>query len=258
MGCGLGRCYVRTNSYKNNDCDTSVIGCSGHHTCYTSVEFSSKTPVSLCFNVIKRCPTIKKGCSSECRANEGCNNIFGLYEQVEYSKFDTIKHKQQTVLNAITTLNPTIFSTINANELFTKTTEEQYKEYFRKLSESALTKSEQVLLIDQLSTDFVENNALNLFMNVQNIISKNNQPVDNKKIKEIIRQTMKNVLPNIITSYNYGEDFLKMNYANAYQTMYYATSLYLYKFKWRIIRHSYTIYINELPKEDNYIDRKEK
>ena len=46
---------------------------------------------------------------------------------------------------------------------------------------------------------------------------------------------MKNVLPNIVTSYNYGEDFLKMNYANAYQTMYYSTSLQIYRWKFPII-----------------------
>ena len=55
---------------------------------------------------------------------------------------------------------------------------------------------------------------------------------------------MKNVLPNIITSYNYGEDFLKMNYANAYQTMYYATSLYSYKNKWPIIYYCYQTYVS--------------
>ena len=169
----------------------------------------------------------------------------------EMSVSDTRKKKAQTVIDAIYTIKSTIYSNITDKSLYTKTTEEQYKEYFRKLSESALTKSEQALLIDQLTTDFVENNALNLFINVQSIASNQKKTINNKEIKEIIHQTMKNVLPNIITSYNYGEDFLKMNYANAYQTMYYAISLYLYSFKWSIITQCYTVYINELPKEDN-------
>ena len=162
----------------------------------------------------------------------------------EMSLDDTKRNKQKTVLEGIDTLKPTIYSDIASKELFSKTTEEQYKEYFRKLSHSALSLSEQALLLDQMSTDFIDNNALNLFINVQNIASKNKNPVDNKKIKEVINQTMKNVLPNIITSYNYGDDFLKMNYANAYQTMYYATSLYSYKNKWPIIYYCYQTYVS--------------
>ena len=184
-------------------------------------------------------------CSTQCGTkNRYCGLCKSLYAGPEMSLDDTKRNKQKTVLEGIDTLKPTIYSDIAFVELFSKTTEEQYKEYFRKLSHSALSLSEQALLLDQMSTDFIDNNALNLFINVQNIASKNKDPVDNKKIKEVINQTMKNVLPNIITSYNYGDDFLKMNYANAYQTMYYATSLYSYKNKWPIIYYCYQTYVS--------------
>ena len=221
-----------------NWCSPSGIFCgTGHDKCTRTALFTKKTS-ALSDKCLNECGTTNR----RCNCLEGVSGV-----NPEISEPDIIDNKKKRVLEAITTLKQTIYSNIKGRykDLFTKTTEEQYKEYFRKLSESALTKSEQVLLLDQISTEFVENNALNLFINVQNIISKNNQPVDNTKIKEIIRQTMKNVLPNIITSFNYGEDFLKMNYTNAYQTMYYAVSLYLYKFKWPIIYPCYTIYLNK-------------
>ena len=158
----------------------------------------------------------------------------------DFSKQATISKKKITALEGINTIKSIIYSDITDIELFSKTTEEQYKDYFRKLSDSTLSLSEQTLLLDQINTEFIENNALNLFMNVRNILTtKPENVINSENIKKFINQTMKNVLPNIITSYNYGEDFLKMNYSNAYQSMYYATSLYVFKFKWDITRECY-------------------
>lgn len=202
------------------------------------------TPLAPC-NLHVTCGTTKK-LIGKC-ASIGCEqgNV-----NAEFSE-DTIKHnKEETVLSGIKQLNNTIKLIINSGkELFIPPTEEEYKEYFRKLSGSALSLSEQVLLFHQISSEFIENNALNIFINVQNMLSRNNVSVHNKEIKEAINETMKNVLPNIIIKYNYGQDFLEMNYANAYQTMYYATSLNLYRFKMTIIYQVFRSYINQLPKE---------
>ena len=227
-------CYwYKTNTNSNGSPCKTVLGGDGHQSCKT-YKLKSCDSICLCGQF---CPSNRTKKSCDCQLNNFLNP--------EISSIELIQNKKKTVLEGIDTLKPTIYSDIAFVELFSKTTEEQYKEYFRKLSHSALSLSEQALLLDQMSTDFIDNNALNLFINVQNIASKNKKPVDNKKIKEVINQTMKNVLPNIITSYNYGDDFLKMNYANAYQTMYYATSLYSYENKWPIIRHCYEVYVSK-------------
>ena len=220
--------------------------CTGYEICnkaniYNKVTNISGQNCSSAGVVASQCGSSNTVCGKICNKTQShklinldCKNGGA---NVEMSVISNFKQKKEIVLEGIDTIKNTINSNIINKELFVTTSHEQYKNYFQKLSGSALTTSQQKLLLEQISDDFIKNNALNLYMNVQNILSKDSVPIIREQIKEAINTTMKDVLPNIITSYNYGGDFLQMNYANAYQTMYYATSLQLYKFKWNIIAH---------------------
>lgn len=185
-------------------------------------------------------------CNNYAKTNN-CNNacpFLIIQTNVEMSGGTIAAAKNKITREAIETLKNTIYSDIKPKYLFNNQTEEQYKEYFKKLSGSTLSLSEQKLLLEQIKDDFTRENALNLYMNAQNTISISfyGTLINRDKLKEIITKTIKNVVINIILSYNYTEIFLQFNYSSAYQSMYYATSLYLYKFKWAIIKHIFDEY----------------
>ena len=70
---------------------------------------------------------------------------------------------------------------------------EQYKVYFERLSGSALSLVQQKLLLEQIITEFTQDNALNLYMNLINIISKQNKPIDNALLKQIIQLLLSHI-----------------------------------------------------------------
>ena len=146
----------------------------------------------------------------------------------------TEPYLSKLVKEAIETLKEsTIWTDITKEELFKEPTSEQYKIYFERLSRSALTLPQQKLLLEQITTDFTQENALNLFMNSQNYISRKPEIlIDRELLKEIIDKTINTVLINIMLSYQYRDSFLHFNYAGAFQSFYYATSLYLYLHKY--------------------------
>ena len=115
--------------------------------------------------------------------------------------------------------------------MFQPTTPEQYKVFFERLSGSELSLAQQKRLLEQIITEFTQDNALNLYMNLINIISKQNKPIDNALLKQIIHEDIHTAITNIMLSYQYQEQFLKFNYSEAYQSFYYASSLYLYNNK---------------------------
>ena len=172
------------------------------------------------------------GCDgSECRKyTDACP--YAVAVNCEMSDNDILRKKKQTTQEAIATLKEsTIYSNITKLELFQPTTPEQYKVFFERLSGSELSLAQQKLLLEQIITEFTQDNALNLYMNLINIISKQNKPIDNALLKQIIHEDIHTAITNIMLSYQYQEQFLKFNYSEAYQSFYYASSLYLYNNK---------------------------
>ena len=185
----------------------------------------------LCYDTIIKCNECKPT-GTKSRNVEPC---IAAAVNVELSTIITVNKKIIRANEAIDTIKNTINSDIKLSGLFPATTYDQYTQYFSKLSKSALSLSNQKLLLEQMTSEFVDENTLNLYGNIQYLLAADNQSYVREQIKEAIIKTMKTVLTNIITSYNYGEDFLQMNYASAYQTMYYSTSLQIAKWKWKII-----------------------
>ena len=168
---------------------------------------------------------------SECRKyTNKCP--YAVAVNCEMSDNDILRKKIQTTQEAIATLKEsTIYSNITKLELFQPTTPEQYKVFFERLSGSELSLAQQKRLLEQIITEFTQDNALNLYMNLINIISKQNKPIDNALLKQIIHEDIHTAITNIMLSYQYQEQFLKFNYSEAYQSFYYASSLYLYNNK---------------------------
>lgn len=226
--------------------DTHVLGNQCGATPYLGAPCS-------CNAYYKKCgyKTQEYGKNLECTYEQAAGNICGTFTQqndckagainVEFSLKENKIQKQKIADEAILTLKKnTIWSDITKEDLFNVPTPEQYKQYFANLSGSALTLSQQKLLLDQITTDFTYENALNVFINSRNLICgriDNPLIINTELLKTIIKETMTNVVTNITLSYQYQQSFLKFNYAEAYQSMYYASSLYLYKYKWYIISY---------------------
>ena len=127
------------------------------------------------------------------------------------------------------------FNKTEGNNLFKSPTAENLQNYFKSLENSKLSKSEQILLLEQITVDFVETNVLNIYSNVRNILNKRRKPIDKDALNKMIHDLVKNIVENIVLTSNYKEKFLNFNYANAFQSLYYFVSLVLYRCKNKII-----------------------
>lgn len=178
-------------------------------------------------------------CGGNCTGTSNCGPCVLPIVAInpEISRNDIVLEKNKITFNAILKLKQTtIWSDFTENDFFKEPTQEQYTQYFQKLSGSALTLVQQKLLLEQITTDFTQENALNLFMNSRNSISRGTPTtIDSELLRKIIKETIHNVITNIMLSYQFQDSFLHFNYAGAYQSTYYASSLYLYKYKWDII-----------------------
>lgn len=194
---------------------------------------------------------IPDGCAgNSCKhttKNNTCNSCNWCFGQCavnpEMSRQQERNAKDKITQEAIAHLKETtIWSDINDIELFREPTSEQYKEYFERLSGSMLSLSQQKLILEQITTSFIQENALNLFSNVRFMIGTVNrsQDVTSEQVQNSIHKIMNLAVTNIMLSYQYTPSFLNFNYSQAYQSLYYAMSIYLYNKKMTIIRKCFS------------------
>lgn len=157
---------------------------------------------------------------------------------VEFTQAETFNNKNKTIDEALLKLSDCVtIDRNNANYIFTTPTKENLQKYFTSLEKSKLSKSQQILLLDQITVDFVETNVLNIYPNVRNLLKI--KKYDKEELQKQIHELIKNIVQNIILTSNYKETFLNFNYSQAFQVLYYFVSLLLYRLKSKIVHLVY-------------------
>ena len=209
--CSIGKYCVCNNHYRTTSRTTSLFG-KQYVNC-----------ISHCYSTNCRCVDI--------------GNFIGPVN-AEFSEDRQINDKNKTVEEGSASISK--FITFFDTDIFTTPTAEDLQKYFNSLENSKLTKSQQRLLLEQITVGFIETNVLNTYPNVRNVLNKKNKSINKEAIHKQINETIKTVVENIVLKSDYKEPFLQFNYANAFQALFYHVSLKLYRYKWDIIRNVYT------------------
>ena len=200
--------------------------CTGTYICTCPALYDANL-FGTCDFASPRCNTANSQC--------GCVAVFQpAYVNPEFSETKQVNDKNKTVEDGSASISK--FITFDNTDIFTTPTAEDLQNYFKSLEQSKLTKTQQRLLLDQITADFIETNVLNLYPNVRNFVSRINKPIDKKEIHKQIDETVKTVVENIVLKSDYKEPFLQFNYSQSFQALFYHVSLKLYRFKWDIIK----------------------